>query len=90
MLTCTRCDGTGFLNIEQVDEATRKRFDGEGMHSIILDWISKNTSHDVQVCDCCGNNDDGWYGIPGIHYTSDDPRGPHGPYAYNGGLCECN
>jgi hypothetical protein len=41
------------------------------------------------VCDCCGDGE-GWYGEPGQHYTSDDPVGHNGPYAYNGGLCECH
>jgi hypothetical protein len=45
--------------------------------------------HDVQVCDCCGDGR-GWYGEPGRHYTNQDPPGRQGPYAYNGGWCECN
>lgn len=46
-------------------------------------------SHDVAVCDCCGDGE-GWYGTPGEHYTSEDPPGDYGPYANNGGLCKCH
>lgn len=53
-LTCTRCDGTGFLNIDQVDDYHLKLFDASGNEGIILDWIKENTNHGVQVCDCCG------------------------------------
>jgi len=88
-LTCTRCDGTGFLNIDQVDDYHLKLFDASGNEGIILDWIKDNKDHDVQVCDCCGNGEV-WYGIRGEHYNHEDPRGQYGPYAYNGGLCECN
>ena len=87
--TCTRCDGTGFLNLHQVDDETFTFFDEVGAVSIILDWIKKNTDHDVSVCDCCGDGDV-WYGTPGEHYNQDDPAGERGPYAYNGGLCECH
>lgn len=88
-MNCTRCEGTGFLNLHQVDEATLKRFDEYGDPRIIQEWIQNNADHDVQVCDCCGDGE-GWYGEPGRHYTSQDPSGQHGPYAYNGGLCECH
>lgn len=83
-INCTRCAGTGFLNIEQVPQATI-----DGGIDAILAWIKKETMHGVCVCDCCGNGD-GWYGEPGQHYTSQDPIGKLGPYAYNGGLCECH
>ena len=78
-MVCTRCEGTGFLNLCQVDEATLIRFDETGDPEVILKWIAANADHDVSVCDCCGDGE-GWYGEPG----------QHGPYAYNGGLCECN
>jgi len=87
--TCTRCEGTGFLNLNQVDDYQLKLFDTSGNEGIILDWIKENKYHDVQVCDCCGNGEV-WYGVRGEHYNHDDPRGQYGPYAYNGGLCECN
>jgi len=91
MTTCTRCGGTGFLNIDQVDDYILKLFDASRNTGIILDWMKDNPTptNDVQVCDCCGNGEV-WYGTPGEHYNRDDPRGNYGPYAYNGGLCECN
>lgn len=44
---------------------------------------------DASVCDCCGDGVE-WYGEPGEHYNVDDPRGTQGPYADNGGLCQCH
>lgn len=85
MTTCTRCQNTGFLNIEQVDEKTCALFDEEG-HEVILKWIKDNENHDVQVCDCCGDGE-GWYGEPGVHYKGEERDGV---YDYNGGLCECH
>ncbi len=84
-IICTRCEGSGFLNFHTqcpLDLVVDSR-------EAVLGWIAKNTGHDVAVCDCCGDGTE-WYGEPGQHYTDDDPRGPSGPYAYNGGLCECN
>lgn len=88
-MICTRCGGSGFLNIEQVDDATLKRFDETVDHAVILTWIAENSDHDVSICDCCGDTE-GWYGVPGEHYNTTDQPGPSGPYAYNGGLCECH
>lgn len=51
---------------------------------------SSGFTHDVAVCDCCGDGKDNWYGIAGEHYNADDPAGPKGPYAGNGGLCQCH
>lgn len=82
--TCTRCNGTGFLNWEQLPD----ELDGADV-DVIVQWIRSNDDHDVEICDCCGDGD-GWYGVPGDHYNSEDPPGMHGPYAYNGGLCECH
>jgi len=87
--TCTRCDNSGFLNIDQVDDDILKRFDKTGEVKVILDWIEARTDHDVSVCDCCGNGDE-WYGVRGEHYNADDQPGRDGPYEYNGGLCECH
>ena len=83
-MLCTRCQGTGFLNIEQVPEDVSS----QDSH-VILKWCQDNEGHDVQVCDCCGDGT-GWHGEPGRHYTASDPPGRAGPYAYNGGLCECH
>jgi hypothetical protein len=83
-MTCTRCDGTGFLNIGQLPDS----IDGYDTDAV-LKWIGENADHDIQICDCCGDGS-GWYGTPGEHYGPEDPPGSNGPYAYNGGLCECN
>jgi hypothetical protein len=89
-LTCTRCESTGFLNLEQIDSDIYGQdvpdiSDGDAIRK----WINSHNNHDVQVCDCCGDGDE-WYGVPGEHYNNDDPQGRDGPYSYNGGLCECN
>lgn len=90
-MICNVCQGTGFKNIEQVNEETCKRFDETGDNEIILNWIKEQTEpHDVSVCTCCGDGES-WYGTPGQHYTTkEDQRGKDGAYAYNGGLAECN
>jgi len=88
--TCTRCGNCGFLNIGQVidDDWEMTALSDRGDKKI-LEWIEKHPGTDVQVCDCCGDGEI-WYGEPGEHYNDEDPPGPDGPYAYNGGLCECN
>ena len=83
-MTCTRCEGTGFLNTHQLPDS----IDGYDTDAV-LKWMKENEDHDVQICDCCGDGE-GWYGTPGEHYGPEDPPGSNGPYAYNGGLCECN
>jgi hypothetical protein len=87
-MNCTRCQGTGFLNLEQVDEDTLTQFNSTGDHGVILDWIYEKDrakerqgcschvtppcaacvdySHDVAVCDCCGDGSE-WHGTPGEH-----------------------
>lgn len=76
-MICTRCENTGFLNLEQVDEVTLQRFNDTGDPQVILDWIEANVGHDVVPCDCCGNGDAwGWYGIPGLH----DLNNPEEPF----------
>ena len=77
-IICTRCDGTGWLNVEQVP-----------VGALIREWIAEHDGHDVVVCDCCGDGKI-WYGEPGEHYGEDDPPGDCGPYADNVGLCECH
>jgi len=90
MLTCTRCGGYGFLNLHQIDDETLRAADNSpDSCDYILGWMKSNQGHDVQVCDCCGDGTD-WYGTPGEHYGEHDPPGQYGPYAYNGGLCECH
>jgi len=89
MTTCTRCQGTGFLNLHQIPDDDLA-YIGDDFIGGVLEWIDSQTeSHDVIVCDCCGDGDE-WYGEPGEHYGPQDPSGDSGPYAYNGGLCECH
>jgi len=83
MQTCTHCEGTGFLNLDQAPELDPDDIKG------VLQWIATHENHDIQVCNCCGDGEE-WYGTPGQHYGPDDPPGDSGPYRYNGGLCECN
>ena len=104
--TCTRCESTGFLNVFQVPQDVRDRgheailkwIDEQNAYLAGSDCSCHIAPpcprcehlHDVQVCDCCGNGDDAWHGVPGEHYGPDDPPGDRGPYAYNGGLCKCH
>lgn len=77
---CTRCEGTGFLNVEQVP-------DGIDGFAAIYEWATANEDHNVTACDCCGNGEDEWHGEPGEH--DEAQIGKDGPYAYNGGVWEC-
>ncbi len=88
--TCTRCEGTGFINLHQVDDHKITEFESSPDPLLyMITWIGANDKHDVSVCDCCGDGEY-WYGLAGEHYNRDDPLGPDGPYGYNGGLCECH
>lgn len=62
-MICTRCEGTGFLNIHQLPDSI-----DEFNTDAVLTWIEENDNHDVQVCDCCGDGEE-WYGTPGEHYA---------------------
>ena len=84
-LNCTRCEGSGFLNLHQIPEGSLNPDD----HEAVQVWMAQRDDHDVSVCDCCGDGEE-WYGIPGEHYNSSDPVGDNGPYASNGGLCQCH
>jgi len=58
MTTCTKCDGTGFLNLEQIDDEILKRFDNTGDKTEIEMLIAKSlTDSDAETdacyCDCC-------------------------------------
>lgn len=94
MTTCTRCESTGFLNVDQLPFDMYSNADPiESVWGWINEMAKKdppNDAHDVSVCDCCGDGEASWHGTPGEHYGDEDPRGMDGPYAYNGGLCECN
>jgi len=87
MMNCNRCDGTGLLNHRQIPE---RIWESDRNLVTMIDWMDNNEwPNDVAICDCCGDGER-WYGEPGSHYGSEDPQGPSGPYAYNGGLCECH
>lgn len=83
-MTCTRCGGTGVINLHGVPEVEVMR----GLEATLA-WINCNDVTDASVCDCCGDGE-AWFGEPGQHYTKLDPRGKDGPYGYNGGLAECH
>jgi hypothetical protein len=85
-LPCTRCDSSGFLNVDQVPAAVREWAEWLNFVEVTLIWIELFENHDVQVCDCCGDGED-WYHEPGDHDSTQ--FGDEGPYAYNGGLPEC-
>jgi len=55
---CTRCDGTGFLNINQIPSDI---FDNG--YDAIMEWIEEqdSDSHDVQECDCCDGSGEHGY-----------------------------
>ena len=80
--TCTRCSGSGFLNVDQIPESVLCTDHIEK----IKNWVQSNEGHDVQVCDCCGDGEE-WHKIPGEHYNGEEHGGA---YDYNGGLCECH
>lgn len=67
-MNCTRCDGTGFLNIDQLPE-------DEDFYDVarIERWMKENSGHDVMICDCCGDGT-GWYGEPGEHNSDSSVR----------------
>jgi len=73
IMVCTRCSGTGFINLDQIDpEIYGMDVPDLTSEESILKWINSHIGHEVSVCDCCG---DGlyWYDVPGEHYISDDP-----------------
>lgn len=82
-MICTRCQGTGFLNMEQAPVTIQ-----ESTPHYISNWIAEHaTDTDIQVCDCCGDGVD-WYGVPGHHFEGGSNEAH--AYDYNGGLPECN
>lgn len=87
-ITCTRCEGSGFINMHQIPDDELDHT-SDSVVELVQCWITKNPESDVQICDCCGNGQY-WYGKPGEHYNTDDPIGSNGPYSYNLGLCECH
>lgn len=102
-MICTRCDGTGFLNIHQLPKELQERTVENAFKylnkKIKYKKVKIDTWHnlvlewiknnkDHDVQVCdCCGNGKKWYGEPGIHDPID--YGENGPYAYNGGLPEC-
>jgi hypothetical protein len=65
-LVCTKCGGTGFLNLNQIDsEIYGMDVPDSSDENSILRWIATHDKHGVQVCDCCGDGVD-WYDEPGV------------------------
>lgn len=92
-MTCTRCNTTGFLNTDHLTDEHAELLNELGPEEFLTEFLQEHGElyyPDVTVCDCCGNGLDEWHGVAGEHYNIEDQRGKDGPYAYNGGLCECN
>lgn len=92
---CNVCQGSGFVNVDQIDGLVEGWTEMEPKDLLAaLEALPERVAHDVAPCSCCGTGDPNeeypWYGTPGEHYGDDDPPGDHGPYQYNGGLCECH
>lgn len=51
-MNCTRCDGTGFLNLDQVGKETLSLFDAEGDVDVILKWIAERAQVQANGCFC--------------------------------------
>lgn len=102
-MICTRCQGTGFINLEQLPKELQ-----DGLTEASFIYLSKDIKYKAVVSDgwhdlvlkWINNNEDhdisicdccgdgvGWYGDAGEHNESDFGR--NGSYAYNGGLPEC-
>jgi hypothetical protein len=92
-MRCNPCAGTGFVNTHQLDDLIPGWSDMDA-YDLLQAVRGLTEPHDVAPCDCCGTGDpdqeDPWHGVPGEHYNAADPEGKDGPYAYNGGLCECH
>lgn len=83
-MNCTRCSGTGLLNVEHLPTEIADL----DAHDALAWVLERHDDYpDVTACDCCGDGDRNWHGCPGEHDLND--LGKSGPYAYNGGLPEC-
>lgn len=52
-MICTRCSGTGFLNLEHVDADVIEQFEATGNHQLILDWIDEREAAMIRVGGSC-------------------------------------
>lgn len=73
-MNCTRCDGSGFLNLDQIPDAEMQQIDAMADDTMdramaILGWMYlQKTPNDVCICDCCGDDDgENWHFEPGVH-----------------------
>jgi hypothetical protein len=102
-MICTRCQGTGFLNIEQLPkelqdglaDSTFKYLSKDIKYKVVrtdswYDLVLKwiNNNEEHDVIVCdCCGNGEDWYYDPGEHHECN--FGKNDVYAYNGGLPEC-
>jgi hypothetical protein len=102
-MICTRCQGTGFLNIEQLpeellegtEESAFRYLSADIKYKVVKtdDWHEmvlkwiKNNDNNDVSVCDCCGDGENWYGNAGEHYEGD--FGANGVYAYNGGLPEC-
>ncbi len=49
-ITCTKCDGTGFINLHQIPEDELSKLDDD-LVGMVPSWIGHNPDTDVSVCD---------------------------------------
>lgn len=49
---CTRCNGTGFINLNQVPDDTLWLFEQSNDPEVILRWIEAAAVHAVAECEC--------------------------------------
>ena len=71
MKKCTRCEGTGFLDLCQIPENELVELKKSvNFQQAVLEWMEgkreEYVEYDVQICDCCGSGEF-WYGVPGEH-----------------------
>lgn len=86
MIICNHCEGSGFVNLHQLDGySDPPELDAEK----IIEWLKTHEDTDIAMCPCCSDGSE-WYGARGWHYSAFDPPGKLGKYSYNGGLCECH
>ncbi len=71
-VACTRCEGTGFLNVHQLPKDIAAKLDAGDVDAVTC-WMFRKDDHDVQICDCCGDGDGSWWSEPGEHDYSVQP-----------------
>lgn len=53
-LTCTRCESSGFLNLDHVPDDVRKKFDETYDHQVFLSWMAETAKavDELGGCSC--------------------------------------